>query len=66
MTAAARRPSPRPLYLDVDDQPVFGTFHAPPEGVAGRTAVLICPAWGWDEVTTYRSRRAWAERLGSD
>lgn len=60
---SAAPPPARPLYLDVADDAVYGTFHAPAEGAASGVAVLICPAWGWDEVTTYRSRREWAERL---
>ena len=32
---------------------------------SGATAVLLCPAWGWDEVMTYRSRLAWAQRLAA-
>ena len=33
------------------------------DGRGSKTAVLICPPWGWDEVASYRSRRAWAEHL---
>jgi alpha-beta hydrolase superfamily lysophospholipase len=28
-------------------------------------AVLICAPWGWDEVSSYRSRRGWAEQLAA-
>ena len=61
MTAAL--PTARPLYLDVAGEPVFGMFHAPADGATAGTAVLICPPWGWDEVASYRGRRAWAEYL---
>jgi dienelactone hydrolase len=64
MTASP--PSARPLYLEVDGHAVFATFHRTPRGAASGTAVLLCPTWGWDEVTTYRSRREWAERLARD
>jgi pimeloyl-ACP methyl ester carboxylesterase len=48
--------------LDVDPDPVFGTFHDAAEPRRA-TAVLILPPWGWDEITSYRARRAWARDL---
>jgi len=59
----------RPLWLDLAPNPIFATFH-PAHVVDGKgteptTAVLICPPWGWDEVTSYRGRRAWAEDLAT-
>ena len=54
----------RPLYLDVDPDPVFAIFH-PASKSSSSTAVLLLPPWGWDEVTSYRSRRAWAEHLAA-
>ena len=59
-------PAPRPLWLASDPDPVFGTFHATAAQPVGATAVLICPPWGWDEITSYAARRAWAERLAAD
>jgi alpha-beta hydrolase superfamily lysophospholipase len=56
-------PAPRPLYIDNPADPVFGTFHAPEAGDRSDTAVLICPPWGWNDVTSYRARRTWAEQL---
>ncbi|HYK95025.1 MAG TPA: alpha/beta fold hydrolase [Candidatus Dormibacteraeota bacterium] len=56
-------PPPRPLYLPADPDVVFGMFHAPLDEPAARTAVLLLPPWGWDEIASYRSRRAWAEHL---
>ena len=64
MTAA--RPIPRPLYLDAVPDAVFGMFHAPLDHAPSKTAVLICPPWGWDEVGSYRSRRTWAEHLAEN
>ena len=55
----------RPLYLDVAPDPVFAMFHPSSGGSSPGTAVLLCPPWGWDEVTSYRSRRAWAEHLAA-
>lgn len=61
-------PPARALYLDVAPDPVFAVFHAPAGDPAAdtptsATAVLICPPWGWNDVTSYRARRAWAEQL---
>jgi pimeloyl-ACP methyl ester carboxylesterase len=53
----------RPIYLENGNGPVFGLFHAPAGGSQSPTAVLICGPWGWDEVASYRSRRAWADFL---
>lgn len=58
-------PPARPLYLAADPDVVFGMFHAPAAGADSKTAVLICPPWGWDEVASYRSRRTWAEHLAA-
>jgi alpha-beta hydrolase superfamily lysophospholipase len=38
---------------------------APAEPRPGRAAVLICAPWGWDEVASYRPRRALALRLAA-
>jgi alpha-beta hydrolase superfamily lysophospholipase len=35
-----------------------------PEGTE-RRAVLICSPWGWDEVSSYRTRKLWAEHLAA-
>ena len=59
-------PEARPVVLAIEPDPVFGTFHDTADVAADVTAVLICPPFGWDEITSYRSRRAWAERLAAD
>jgi pimeloyl-ACP methyl ester carboxylesterase len=56
-------PRAQPLFLDVAPDPVFAMFHPAAADTPSRTSVLITAPWGWDEVTSYRSRRAWAERL---
>jgi dienelactone hydrolase len=58
-------PSPRSVYLDTEPDPISAIYHPPQPGVEPASAVLICPPWGWDEVASYRSRRAWAERLAA-
>lgn len=62
MTAAVRA---RPLYLDVAPDPVFGIFHESAGRARAETGVLVCPPWGWDDVTSYRARRAWADHLAA-
>lgn len=53
---------PRPLYIDGT---VFGQLH-PAEGDTPRdAAVVICPPFGWAEISSYRAIRAWAEHLAA-
>ncbi len=56
-------PTPRPLYLSGTEDPIFGIFHAVDRGPRRSTAVLICPPFGWEDVCSYRSRRAWGIHL---
>ncbi len=56
----------RPIYLALEPDPVFGWFHPAEPAPDSRSAILIVPPWGWHEVASYRSRRAWAERLAAD
>ena len=57
-----RRPPARALYLDRRVRS-SASIHAVPVDATPSTAVLICPPWGWDDITSYRARRAWAEHL---
>lgn len=52
------------FYLDLHGEPVLALYD-PPAAVPARSAVLVCPPWGWDEVASYRSRRTWAESLAA-
>lgn len=68
-------PAPEPLFLPAGPDPVFATLHRPAPDTGGgaggaataaaRTAVILCPPFGWEEVTSYRSLRFWAERLAA-
>jgi pimeloyl-ACP methyl ester carboxylesterase len=68
-------PAPEPLFLPADPDPVFATLHRPAPDTGGgaggagraaaRTAVILCPPFGWEEVSSYRSLRSWAERLAA-
>ncbi len=53
----------RPIYLAGRSGPVFGLFHEPDDDAPRSAAVLICGPWGWDDIASYRSRKAWAESL---
>jgi pimeloyl-ACP methyl ester carboxylesterase len=56
----------RSLYLTLDRAPVFAVLHEPPAGTARTsTGVLLCPPFGWDELCTHRSVRAWADALSA-
>jgi alpha-beta hydrolase superfamily lysophospholipase len=58
----------RPLYFDTAEGPLFGVYHAPaPEHAGeGRSAVLFCGPWGWNESVSYHSRKLWAEALAGE
>ena len=58
-------PRAHPMYLDSAPDPVFAMFHPATPVEGPRTAVLIVPPWGWDDVSSYRSRRTWAEHLAA-
>ena len=59
-------PPARGIYLDVSGiEPVFGQMHVPAELEQHETAVLLCPPFGWEEICSYRSRRAWAQHLAA-
>jgi len=51
-----------PFYLSIGEERVFALYDAPIAPQA-RTAVLLCPPFGWEDICSYRSRRDWAERL---
>lgn len=55
-------PEPRPLYLRGELETAFVVFHEGSEPRAS-TAVLICPPFGLDPMSPYRSRRDWADHL---
>lgn len=54
-----------PLYLASGAEPLYGSFHGPPEGAGRDVAVLMCSPFGWEETASYRPRRVWAERLAA-
>ena len=57
--------APATVYLETSPDPTFGIFHAAEASARSGTAVLICPPWGWNDITSYRARRTWAEQLAA-
>ncbi len=45
---------------------MFAVLHPPAPGTARNTSVLLCPPFGWQEVSAYRPLRRWAEELAAD
>jgi len=54
----------RPLYLELERGAVFALLDRPPASAA-ETAVLLVPPFGWQDTSSYRSRRAWARQLAA-
>ena len=50
----------RPVYLTSAGGAVYATVHLPAGGAARPVGVLFVPPFGWDELCTHRSLRAWA------
>jgi pimeloyl-ACP methyl ester carboxylesterase len=56
----------QPAVLALEPDPVHAILHLPPDDCARKeTAVLMCPPFGWEEMCSHRSRRAWALMLAS-
>jgi alpha-beta hydrolase superfamily lysophospholipase len=56
------QPPTRAFYLKGPGTPVFAVLHRP-TGRPRKTAVLLCPPFGWEDMCSYRIRREWAEYL---
>lgn len=64
--AHGRAAQGRAQWLALEPHPVLAILYPAQdvdEGVATGTAVLFCPAFGWEEMCSYRGRRAWARAL---
>jgi pimeloyl-ACP methyl ester carboxylesterase len=53
----------RPVWLALEPDAVLAFLHLPPSGAGRRTAVLMCPPFGWQENCSYRGRRRWAQAV---
>jgi dienelactone hydrolase len=49
------------VYLGEPGDQAFAVLH--PARGSSRVAVVFCPPFGWEEITSYRVRRGWAEHL---
>ncbi len=58
-------PAARSIYLDVEREAIFSLFHDT-TGRTGKTAVLLCPPFGWDDMCSYRARHDWACQLAGN
>lgn len=54
-------PAEQPRYLRAGSDRAFVVWH--PAARPGETAVILAPPFGWEEVSSYRPRRAWAQSL---
>jgi dienelactone hydrolase len=63
--AAPLASSGRSFYIGSEPDRVFATLHAP-AGESRRIGVLVCPAFGWDELCVHRSMRVWADLCARD
>jgi pimeloyl-ACP methyl ester carboxylesterase len=54
--------TPEPSYLAVGEHTMLVTYH-PASEPRRDTAVLLWPPFGWEDVCSYRPRRAWANEL---
>src|SRR3954451_21514074 len=54
-----------PFYLGPGPDAALCLFHEPPGDAPPGTGVVLVPPFGWDEVASYRIRRAWADELAA-
>jgi dienelactone hydrolase len=50
------------MYIADRGESIFAIHH-PAHGTARGVGVIICPPFGWEDMSSYRGRREWAERL---
>ena len=58
-------PRERPLYLTGLHSTCFAVAHEPTVVPSTGTGVLLCAPFGWDDVASYRPRRAWAQAMAA-
>lgn len=56
--------SERLFYLDAAGTGFLAVFH-PARPAGAKTAVLLVPPFGWEDIASYRSLRRWAEDLAA-
>lgn len=61
----ARNRSQRPVYLELQPDPVFAVLHEPQAGARQRTGAVLCAPFGWEEICAHRSFLRWAEAFAN-
>jgi pimeloyl-ACP methyl ester carboxylesterase len=61
------RPHPLtvPVHVPSGDERLHCLLDLPAADAKPRIPVLICAPWGWEETSSYRIRREWADRLAA-
>jgi glycosyl transferase family 2/serine aminopeptidase S33 family len=56
----------QPIYLQGSYEPFLSVYHAArPSAAAAHRGAIICPPFGWEEMSSFRARRAWAQALAA-
>ena len=55
----------RPRYIHSGDRPLFTWHHRPPPQVRRAAGIVLCPALGYEYMSSYRACRMLAERLAA-
>jgi alpha-beta hydrolase superfamily lysophospholipase len=63
--AAVESPVARPRYITAGNRPLFTWHHLPPPQVRRGAGIVLCPALGYEYMSSYRAWRMLAERLAA-
>ena len=55
----------RPRYITAGDRPLFTWHHLPPPQLRRGAGIVLCPALGYEYMSSYRACRMLAERLAA-
>jgi pimeloyl-ACP methyl ester carboxylesterase len=53
------------IYLNFAGEQAFAVYHRASPAAMRDCAVVLCPPFGWEELSSYRSLRVWAARLAA-
>jgi alpha-beta hydrolase superfamily lysophospholipase len=63
LATVTARVTGQPQWVDGAPDPLYAVLHRPEGAERADIAVLILPAFGWDDDCSYRSRRDWATAI---
>jgi alpha-beta hydrolase superfamily lysophospholipase len=63
--AAVESPAARPRFVTAGDRPLFTWHHPPPPHLRRGAGIVLCPALGYEYMSSYRAWRMLAERLAA-